>query len=407
MKRLLILWILLAITANGQVTINVTSIPPNTPADDTLYIAGDFQGWDPGSTPLTFNDNGYYTITIPEGTGTVEYKFTRGNWDAVEGNEEGGYLPNREFTFTGSPQTFEVTILSWEDLDGGSQSSTATENVYILDEAFYMPQLDRTRKIWIYLPPDYEASAKNYPVLYMQDGQNLFDDLTAFAGEWQVDETLNQLFDEGDYGAIVVGIENGGGLRIDEYTPWNTSSGGGEGDSYMEFIAETLKPYIDENYRTRSEPEYNALIGSSLGALISTYGGIKYADKFQKIGSMSPAYWIVLDQLNDYINSHAGEFSSMRIYHVAGINESSTMVDDVESVVNHLLNNGLETDNSFVKWDGYGQHNEMYWRGEFGALYQWLFEDENLSVNDIIDESDMKILAKNNKIYVLGLLTKL
>src|SRR5690606_33431334 len=131
------------------------------------------------------------------------------------------------------------------------------------------------------LPPDYETSTKKYPVLYMQDGQNLFDNKTAYSGEWQIDETLNKLFSEGDYGAIVIGIDNGGEKRIDEYTPWNNPKyGGGEGDLYMQFIAETLKPYVDSHYRTRPEKEYNALIGSSLGALISNYGGVKYRETF-------------------------------------------------------------------------------------------------------------------------------
>lgn len=159
-----------------------------------------------------------------------------------------------------------------------------------------MPQLDRNRKIWLYLPPDYSTSTKNYPVLYMQDGQNLFDNATSFAGEWQVDETLNSLFAGGDYGAIVVGIENGGGERLNEYSPWNNPSyGGGLGDQYVAFLANTLKPYIDANYRTRPEPQFNALIGSSMGALISTYGATEFPNIFRKVGSLSPAV-LVFDE---------------------------------------------------------------------------------------------------------------
>ncbi|MDV7392611.1 alpha/beta hydrolase-fold protein, partial [Arthrospira platensis SPKY1] len=167
-----------------------------------------------------------------------------------EGNANGGFLPNRTFNFTGNPQTLNLSILTWEDLGGGS-NSTAAANVQIMNNAFFMPQLNRSRRIWVYLPPDYNTSNKHYPVIYMKDGQNLFDQATSFSGEWQVDETLNTLFNQGDYGAIVVGIDNGGSERLNEYSPWvNAQYGGGQGNAYMAFVAETLKPHIDANFRT-------------------------------------------------------------------------------------------------------------------------------------------------------------
>ena len=282
MKKIFFLFVILSAFATAQVTFKVTSIPSNTPAGSTIYVAGSFNGWNPSSTPLVADGSGNFVYTVPEGSGNGEYKFTRGSWQTVEGNATGGYLPNRTFSFNGSPQTLDLTILSWEDLGAGNPS-TAAANVHIMSESFFMPQLNRNRKIWIYLPPDYETSTKTYPVLYMQDGQNLFDNATSFAGEWQVDETLNNLFAQGDYGTIVIGIDNGGSNRINEYTPWNNPEyGGGEGDQYMQFVAETLKPYVDANYRTKPSAEYNALIGSSLGALISNYGGVKYSGIFQK-----------------------------------------------------------------------------------------------------------------------------
>ncbi len=241
----------------------------------------------------------------------------------------------------------------------------------------------------------------------MQDGQNLFDNATAYAGEWQIDETLNTLFAQGDFGAIVIGIENGGGLRIDEYSPWvNTSYiEGGEGDAYIQFIAETLKPYVDANYRTRPEPQYNALIGSSLGALISTYGGVKYSGTFSKIGSFSPAYWFVESELNNYITSSSADLSSMRIYHVAGINESTTMSSNIQQVDANLKMNGLLSVNSLVKLDTYGQHNENYWKGEFAAAYQWLFMNEVLTVQNA-NLKKLKIKVEKNQIFVSGLSSK-
>lgn len=388
----------------AQVTLRITSIPNNTPLGATIYLAGSINSWAPGNAAYIMQPDGLgaFQITIPEGTGTVEYKFTRGSWPTVEGNANGGFLPNRSFTFTGNPQTINLSILSWEDLGGGN-NSTAASNVQILSPSFFMPQLNRNRRIWLYLPPDYFTSTKHYPVLYMKDGQNLFDNQTSFSGEWQVDETLNTLFNQGDYGAIVVGIDNGGSERLNEYSPWvNPQYGGGQGDAYMAFVAETLKPYIDENFRTRPEPEMNALIGSSMGALIATYGACEYPNAFRKIGSFSPAYWFALTPLTTYISS-VPNLNQHRVYFVAGQNESSTMVPNITTIRTAMQNNGLTTSNTFTKIDANGTHTESYWRNEFGAAYQWLFMDENLSVNKEENKKPQIIQTNNGQIWVEGL----
>lgn len=405
MKKISLFFLLIgSLSLPAQVTLRITSIPTNTPLGATIYLAGSINSWTPGNAAYIMQPDGLgaFQITIPEGTGTVEYKFTRGSWPTVEGNANGGFLPNRSFTFTGNPQTINLSILSWEDLGGGN-NSTAASNVQILSPSFFMPQLNRNRRIWLYLPPDYFTSTKNYPVLYMKDGQNLFDNQTSFSGEWQVDETLNTLFNQGDYGAIVVGIDNGGSERLNEYSPWvNPQYGGGQGDAYMAFIAETLKPYIDENFRTRPEPEMNALIGSSMGALIATYGACEYPNAFRKIGSFSPAYWFSLSNLNTYISNSTG-LNQHRVYFVAGLNESSTMVSNITTIRTTMQNNGLTTNNTFTKIDANGTHSESYWRNEFGAAYQWLFMEENLSVNKEENKKPQIIQTNNGQIWVEGL----
>ena len=358
---------------DGRVTLQVTSIPENTPEGARIFVAGNFNGWNPGDPAFELiESDGVWSVVIPEGEGQAEFKFTRGTWDTAEGNATGGFLDNRTFTFTDEPQTLDLSILSWEDLSEGDRS-TAAWNVSVLSEDFYIPQLDRHRKVWLYLPPDYETSTKSYPVIYMHDAQNVFDAETAFAGEWEVDETLNALFEAGDHGAIVVAVDNGGDLRLDEYSPWvNPEYGGGEGDAYIQFIAETLKPYIDANYRTLEGPETTALIGSSMGGLISTYGGIEEADTFGLIGAFSPSYWFAWDELSDYVAGSDADLTDSRMYFVASANESESMVSNVYAMQDALEAKGLE--DSVVKIDSYGGHNEAYWRGEFAAAYQWLFE---------------------------------
>ena len=312
-------------------------------------------------------------------------------------------MPNRSFTFTNLPQTINLTIQSWEDLGSGA-TSTAASNVQILSNSFGIPQLSTTRRIWLYLPPDYATSTKNYPVLYMQDGQNLFDNNTSFSGEWQVDETLNTLFNEGDYGAIVVGIDNGGSERLNEYSPWvNTQYGGGNGAEYASFMANTLKPYIDANYRTRPEPAMNALIGSSMGGLIATYGVCEYPNAFRKAGNLSPAYWFALTDLNNYINTTVSGLQDHRMYFVAETTESITMVPNITTIRNNLIQKGLTAANAFTKFDTYGTHSENYWKGEFGALYQWLFQNENLAVATSNYQSPKIIQTLSGKLFVEGI----
>ena len=171
-------------------------------------------------------------------------------------------------------------MLNWEDVAGGTPGggqSTAATNVSVISTAFAMPQLGRTRRVW----------------LYLQNGQNVFDRLTAFAGEWGVDETLNQLAASGQEptGCIVVAIDNGPN-RLDEYSPWNNPAyGGGQGDLYVDFLVQTLKPYIDATYRTLPGRENTGVAGSSMSALITTYAALREPAVFGKVGVFSPAYW--------------------------------------------------------------------------------------------------------------------
>lgn len=379
--KLIFTLFLLSLQLSAQLTITVTDIPSNTPMGDDIYIAGNFQNWNPSDPnyQLEDNGNGTYQIVINPAAGELAFKFTRGSWDTVEGNETGGFLPNRTYTYSGSASSLSLEILSWEDT-GGTGTSTAADNVFILDDDFYIPQLDRNRRIWIYLPPDYETSNKYYPVLYMQDGQNLFDVQTSFSGEWEVDESLNELFSQGDHGAIVVGIDNGSGLRIDEYSPWynSTYDAGGEGGSYVDFIVETLKPFIDANYRTLTDREFTCLFGSSLGGLISHYGLIEHQDVIGKAGVFSPAFWFNPEIFNHSATTPKEHF--MKVYMLAGTTEGNgSVVDDVNQMEDVLFNNGFTNAEFNKAFHTDGQHSEWYWAREFPWAYLWLFDGIDLT----------------------------
>jgi len=356
----------------AQVTFIIDSLPAYTPPEDELYIAGSFNGWNPGdiNNKLDTNGEGLWEITLDgfsDGL-TIDFKFTRGDWSKVEKGPNGEEINNREFTF-GNGDTVNLIIYNWADQNGGQ--STAAENVIIMDEEFEMPQLNRFRRIWLYLPPDYDQSSNEYPVLYMHDGQNLFDQFTSFAGEWEIDETLNRLVDQGYKVPIVVGIDNGGIYRIDELTPWNNPDyGGGQGDEYMAFIVETLKPFIDENYRTLSDRENTGIMGSSLGGLISTYGALKYQNIFSKAGPFSPAYWINNDSIWNFISS-VGMQNDIWFYQNVGEHEGDIYINNMYNMEDSLRARGFENITSKVILGG--DHNEQTWRNDFEEAYLWLF----------------------------------
>ena len=397
-KYLAFLFIFCSSVASAQVTINITSVPANTPANASIYIAGSFNNWDPGNTNyILTNNGGTYSITLPAGAGTIQFKFTLGSWATNETTANGAQLPNRTFTY-GNGSTINLSIARWASVTGGTGTSTAAANVSVLSSNFYIPQLNRTRKIWIYLPNDYSiATSKQYPVLYMQDGQNLFDNSTSFNGEWGVDEALNTLQNQGDYGVIVVGIENGGASRIDEYSPWvNSTYGGGQGDAYINFIANTLKPHIDSLYRTYPDRAHTALMGSSMGGLISFYGGEKLQNTFSRLGIFSPSLWFS-NSVYTYPRV-VGHQQNMRVYLMSGALESSTQVAETYALRDTLFQNNFDTSEVRIVIKNDGTHSEWFWKREFPACYKWLFSTTPTYV-ELIDAQEKSFEIYPNPTY--------
>lgn len=255
---------------------------------------------------------------------------------------------------------------------------TARESVSVMDTAFAMPELGRTRRVWIYLPPGYAASGARYPVLYLQDGQNVFDAATSYAGEWGVDEALDSLAAAGDPGVIVIAVDHGGERRMDEYSPWrHPQHGGGEGGAYVDFLARTLKPYIDRTYRTRPEPESTAIVGSSMGGLISLVAALRYPDVFGRAGVFSPSLWFS-DGVWALPRASAIRGARPRFYFVSGGSEGDerdprVVVRDQQRMVDTLAAAGWTADELHAVAPDDGRHSEWFWRREFPAAYRWLF----------------------------------
>jgi len=146
----------------------------------------------------------------------------------------------------------QPTWLPYRNIHTGHHH-TINGNVKIA-QGVYSPQLRNQRDIIVYLPPSYADSQRRYPVLYMHDGQNLFDAATSFSGEWHIDEIMETLSREDGLEAIIIAIPNMGVDRLNEYSPFRDDKhGGGNGNKYLHFLTDTLKPIIDRDFRTRPE----------------------------------------------------------------------------------------------------------------------------------------------------------
>lgn len=360
--------------AANTLTITITQTPAYyTPLLDTIFIAGTFNNWNAGDKNYMLikkPDNTWQiTLTQPAGT-AIEYKFTRGTWASVETKADGSFQPNRKYTFTNTSASRNITIGNWQDMQG---NHTASGNTKIVDLDFYMPQLNRWRRVWVYLPQDYYTSNNSYQTLYMQDGQNLFDLATSFAAEWKCDETMEDLQNkDSTNGIIIIGIDNGGLTRIDEYSPWtNPQYGGGEGDEYTDFIINTLKPYMDANFRTLPTRENTGIMGSSMGGLISWYGGLAHQDVFSKVGVFSPSFWFSPEVMT-FASSTPKQYPTS-FYFLAGSLEGSETDANIKKVMKRMYANGFTKDEMKYQYVQGGTHSETFWSQWFDNAVLWLY----------------------------------
>jgi metallo-beta-lactamase class B len=379
-KKYLFVGLLFSISAPSVAQYRVTFIvqqPSLLHSKDSIYVVGNFNSWNPEdksySLPPDKSSISRMTISLP--AGNYEYKFTRGSWQKDETDANGKNISNRILKLS-ADTTIPVNILGWNDdfksnKVPAKKKHSASVNVKIMDTAFYIPQLRRKRRIWIYLPPGYSASKKKYPVLYMQDGQNLFDNATSYAGEWGVDEYLDSIAKSGKKEVIVVGIDNGLTKRMAEYNPWEFENfGKGEGDKYVDFLIKTLKPFIDKHYRTLKSKPNTFIAGSSMGSLISLYAVLKYPKVFGGAGIFSPAFWTA-SGIDSTSFADANKVNS-RLFFYAGTQEGDTMIPYMQRVEKEIKQRSKSPIKEIIGKNEH--HNEAAWGKYFPDFYEWVIE---------------------------------
>jgi predicted alpha/beta superfamily hydrolase len=234
---------------------------------------------------------------------------------------------------------------------------------------FFIPQLNRQRTIRVLLPRNYEKDhSRRFPVVYLKDGQNLFDPATATFRHWRLKEFMAKQPLKRQ--AILVGIDHGGIDRGHEYAPFQRGKYGGQGDAYLQFVEHTLKPFIDREYRTWPHREATGMVGSSLGGLISFYAAMQYSHVFGKVGALSPSLWFNPEVLG-LAAKHTGLKS--QIYVSGSKTETRGMLPALEKTYRSLKNGGYADAQIRVVARDRGSHSEAFWAREFKPMYEWLF----------------------------------
>lgn len=249
-----------------------------------------------------------------------------------------------------------------------------------LHKSFHSNYLPDDRDVIVYLPPEYEKDPnQTYPVLYMHDGQNLFDGRTSFVKDrtWQVREHADAAIVAGEIEPLViVGIYNTGARRIAEYTPdrdWKL--GGGEANAYGRLVIRELIPWIQSRYRVRQDRESTGMAGSSLGGLVTLYLGLRHPVIFGKLALLSPSVWWNHKSILGFLNEHAPQvWERPKIWLDAGDREGSRTLRDVEQLARRLKANGWRPGETmyFEKVQG-GTHDEASWSTRVRRMLTFLF----------------------------------
>lgn len=348
-----------------------------TTADDRelpIYISGDFNNWNASEESLRLQKVSRHKyqlqLTIAPGAPeTLTYKYTRGSWESVEIDEYGNETKGRVI-FT-KQQLIQDFVPRWKENGLFYNPSLLPEKV-IISENFEIPQLIKTRRIAALLPHDYHQSDKHYPVLYLQDGQNLFDDHAPF-GNWAVDKKMAVLAEKGLSDVIIVAIDHAEEERIAEFTPsMKTRLGRGDGKKYVRFLADTLKPYVDKTFRTLPQRDQTGMGGSSMGGLITIYAGLMYPEVYGKLMVFSPSLWVVPNIHFNLMN--LDELFDLKIYLYGGGEEGTYMVPNMQRFVTAVEQQKSDTNIDVnLSIDPKGKHNEARWGEEFPKAIEWLF----------------------------------
>lgn len=359
-----------------------------------VFIASDANGWDPAGwrhteiIPPAGDEPGKWVFVIPdfELAGQPRaFKFTRGSWRTVEKQANGQDLTSNRVMNPNWAQFDEMpmTIAAF----GSEDDSTLVGNLDFFQMGSRSTKFLHGVRVWT--PDNYDENPdKRYPVLYMLDGQNLFDDTTAFAEEWGLDEVVTELAEQGKIDdIIVVGVDHLGTMRPRVYLPMPAGKRapkiqGGMADQFASFLVTELRPRIESNYRCLTGPENTALGGSSFGGIATLFTAMEWESQrsFGRILVESPSLWIGDGGFMDMLEAFEGLWPE-RVFMAMGTEESgnpehaATLVELAEQAEEIIRNGaGAPKEFRFVLDEG-GKHDEATWRKRLPEAIEFLFAE--------------------------------
>lgn len=361
-----------------------------TPPRAALYLACNHNDWRTDDPAYAFRRvaEGLYRLKLELPLGTrLEYKVTRGTWRMVEVDDRGYEGENHRHTVIGEA-TLTWKVPHWKDQASAPARARARSKRVRIVGPLPIPSLGRDRELAVYLPPGYgKEPGRRYPVLYLFDGQNLFDPATAFNQDWAVDVVADRLISAARVEPlIVVGVYNGEAHRLSEQSPWRDARFGanGEGHAYLRWLAQDVKSYIDAHYDTLSAPEHTGVGGSSMGGLTALYAAYRYPLVFGRAVVMSPAFWFARAQIfrhlaglpkpeGSKIYLDCGELETARVHPKRDFYTMARAMADL------LVEQGFQEGKDLL-WvsDPKGAHTEAAWGRRLGPALEFLFPGPEL-----------------------------
>jgi pullulanase len=363
-------------------TIKVT-LPAGYSANETIHLVGSFNDWaleGDKAYPL-IKHNGELSVTIPVTEKNVFFTMVKNkNWQLMPANEMAKSQCTYLHKATGGDAEMTVHIPLWTGDKPLKTAEPSLSGSIVQHKDFTLPQFGRSSDIFVYLPKSYQRNTdKTYPVLYMLDGQNIFSAHSAHNDEWRIDELLEDLTSAGTLDEMIVVAVPNSAQRWVEYNPWDFKDGDGkaikgQGELTIRSIQDTLKPFIDNTYRTDPQPASTGLAGSSLGGFMAIYAALEHSDTFGFIAAFSPALAIEnMDGKNVLFEAikHQKTIGDSKIYFDIGQMEYGNY-DQIEQLNSLLLKQGFKPENLKLVKDDLGRHCEVDWSRRFPAALEWL-----------------------------------
>ncbi len=382
MKKFLLLIVTLILASvfcysqNKQNKITFIVLTPGLDTASSVYIAGNdpqLGTWNPSEVKLNKINSSTWTKIFYFNSGSeIEFKFTKGTWNTEALTNAGTVPPNFKLNIK-NDTTIYFTIKKWKDEI--SQSNQIQFNGKITGTVEYFHNLKgngiKPRDIIVWLPPSYKTEkTKRYPVLYMHDGQNLFDPKTsAFGIDWQLDESADSLIKAGAIKEIIiVGIYNTSDRSI-EYSDTKP------GHEYMNFIIDSLKPFIDKNFRTLPDRKNTAAGGSSMGGLISMMMVWEHPEVFSQATCLSPAFQFADIDYVKKVEDYTGKKKQIKIYiDVGTIDLDARLKPGVDKMISVLESKGYMPGKDLDYYAAEGAtHNEAAWAKRNWRYLEFMF----------------------------------